>query len=109
MLHPVSFGQMFNPGAGKLVLTGLNAITTWPRLNIQRLSHGGAMTHDLIYPMFAMVMFTLLVGVITLMTRIHAVRSGKLDARYFKTFSFGEPTIEVLKTQRHFSNLFEIP
>jgi hypothetical protein len=100
---------MFIRRAGNLVFTGLNAITGWPTLNIQRLRPEAPMTHDLIYPMFAMVMLTFIVGVITLKTRVRDARSGKMDVRYFKTFSFGEPTEAVLKTQRHFINLFEIP
>src|SRR4051812_30931893 len=67
------------------------------------------MTHQLVYPMFAMVMITLGVGIITIKTRFSAARTGKVDPRYFKTFSFGEPTDAVLKTGRHFNNLFEVP
>ena len=67
------------------------------------------MTHDLIYPMFAMVVLTTMVGFVTLKTRIQAARSGQTDPRYFKTFTYGTPTDAVLKTGRHFSNLFEVP
>ena len=67
------------------------------------------MPYVLIYPMFALVVLTFVVGAITLITRINAVRSGKLDARYFKTYNVGVPTDAVTKTQRHFSNLFEVP
>jgi hypothetical protein len=68
-----------------------------------------AMTHDLVYPMFAQVMITLIVGLITVRTRIRDARSGQMDPRYFKTFSQGTPTEAVLKTGRHFTNLFEVP
>jgi hypothetical protein len=67
------------------------------------------MHHDLLLPMFAMVVLTILVGGITFVTRVRAVTSGKLDIRYFKTFNFGDPPEEIIKTQRHFANLFEIP
>lgn len=67
------------------------------------------MNHALIFPMFAMVVLTAVVLVFTFLTRVRAVRSGQVDFRYFKTFSVGEPTEAVLKTGRHFSNLFEVP
>ncbi|MGZ3722964.1 MAG: MAPEG family protein [Bdellovibrionales bacterium] len=67
------------------------------------------MTHDLIYPMFAMVVLTMLVGIVMFRTRVHAAKSGQVDPRHFKTFSFGEPTDAVLKTGRHFTNIFEVP
>lgn len=67
------------------------------------------MTHDLIFPMFAMVMLTFIVGGITSFTRIRDARSGAMDVKYFKTFSYGQPTEAVLKTGRQFVNLFEVP
>src|SRR6266404_6253911 len=80
-----------------------------PRLIKQLLRRGGLVTHDLIYPMFAMVVLTVMVGFVTFVTRIQSARTGKVDPRYFKTFSFGTPTDDVLKTGRHFTNLFEVP
>jgi len=67
------------------------------------------MNHNLLLPMFAMVVLTLVVGGITFVTRVRAVMSGRVDIRYFKTFNFGEPPEDVVKTQRHFANLFEVP
>lgn len=63
----------------------------------------------MIYPMFAMVLLTFGVSLLMLRSRVHAIRSGQMDFRYFKTFSAGEPSQEVLKTGRHFMNLFEVP
>lgn len=63
----------------------------------------------LIYPMFALVCLTAAVGWLVLVIRINAVRSGRMDGRYFKTFNYGEPTELVVKTGRHFGNLFEVP
>ena len=63
----------------------------------------------LIYPMFVMVLLTVVVMLTMLMSRIAAVRSGKLSVRYFKTYNFGEPPEQVIKSGRHFSNLFELP
>jgi hypothetical protein len=65
-------------------------------------------TH-LIYPMFAMVILTMVVMAITVTTRVRAVRNKEMDGRYFKTFSVGTPTEAVIKTGRHLSNLFEVP
>lgn len=63
----------------------------------------------LIYPMFSMVLLTLFVAVILLKVRIKAALSGTVQMRYYKTFTEGEPTEEMLKASQHFTNLFEIP
>ena len=63
----------------------------------------------MIYPMCAMVAITFIVGAFAFLIRVTSVRSGKIDPRYFKNFSFGEPTEMVLKTSRHFANIFEVP
>lgn len=68
-------------------------------------------TH-LIYPMFALVLLSTFVLVRMFLSRVHAVRSGLMDARYFKTFSQNAPNVlpdSVVKTQNHYSNLFENP
>ncbi len=62
----------------------------------------------LIYPMFAMVVLTFAVGLLSLKNRIAAVKQG-LPARYFKTFTDSVPPEAVVKTDRHFVNLFEVP
>jgi len=67
------------------------------------------MPYAMIYPMFAMVVLTMMVGALNLFTRITAVRSGRLDPGYFKTFSVGTPPEDVIKVGRHFNNLFEVP
>lgn len=63
----------------------------------------------LIYPMFAMVLLTVTVLLSMFIARISAIREGKLSARYFKTYNFGEPTEAMVKSSRHFANLFELP
>lgn len=65
--------------------------------------------HSLVCPMSAMVFLTFVVLLVTFVVRVVAVLQGKMDARYFKTFSHGTPTDLVLRTTRHFSNLFELP
>ena len=62
-----------------------------------------------IYPMFIMVLLTAFVMIFTLITRIRAVRKGEMNRNYFKTFNEGNPSEAVIKTGRHFSNLFELP
>lgn len=63
----------------------------------------------LIYPMFAMVLLTIVVAVIGFLARLNAIRSGEVDFRYFKTFDYGKPNEMIVKTTRHFANLFEVP
>lgn len=62
----------------------------------------------MIYPMFAMVLLTFAIMILTGITRINAVRTGKVRIGYFKTLS-GEAPEHLLKLSRHFSNLFEVP
>jgi len=63
----------------------------------------------LIYPMAAMFFLSLAVLVISFLTRIKAVRARRVRASYFLTFSTPQTDEAVLKTGRHFSNLFEAP
>ena len=67
--------------------------------------------HDypLIYPMFALVLLTMVVLVTLFRRRIRAVRAGKVPMRYFGIYQGeGEPE-DSAKAARHFSNLFEAP
>jgi hypothetical protein len=66
------------------------------------------MLHPLIYPMFAMVLLTFVVALWMMYTRVTAISSGQMKFSYFKSYS-GEATEMVLKTSRHFTNLFEVP
>ncbi len=63
---------------------------------------------QLVYPMFAMVVLTYVVAGVMLRNRIQAVREG-FDVRYFKTYNHGQPPEQVLRVDRHFTNLFELP
>jgi len=67
------------------------------------------MPYLLVYPMFAMVVLTVIVGLVMLKIRIQAVRTGGLDPRYFKTYNVGTPPESVVQSGRHFTNLFEVP
>ena len=64
---------------------------------------------DLIYPMFAMVLLTAVVLVSLFMSRVQAVREGKVSAHYFKTRQDGIEPESSLKRSRQFSNIFESP
>ena len=63
----------------------------------------------LVYPMFAMVALTFTVLLMLFRTRLGAVRSGAVDARYFKTYQGGSEPEASAKLARHFVNLFEAP
>lgn len=66
----------------------------------------------MLYPLFAMVLLTLAVGIIALRTRIASVKSGQLDARYFRNMQVATgATIpeRVVITTRCFNNQFEVP
>lgn len=66
----------------------------------------------MLYPMFAMVLLTLGVGVITLKTRFKSVKNKEISPRYYLTMKAedGEVVPEfVHKTTRLLNNMFEMP
>jgi hypothetical protein len=66
----------------------------------------------MLYPLFAMVLLTLVVGIIALRSRVASVKSGKLDVRYFSNMQTREGTTvpeRVVITTRCFNNQFEVP
>lgn len=65
---------------------------------------------ELIYPMAAMVLLTIIVLYRMVRGRFAAVRNGDVDARFYKTYQ-GENTEPRKAAQhtRHFANLFENP
>jgi hypothetical protein len=64
---------------------------------------------SLIYPMFAMVVLSIVVVLILLLARIRAVREGKVPGHQYKTMSGAVEPDYALKPARHFANLFETP
>ncbi|MBT8081950.1 MAG: MAPEG family protein [Gammaproteobacteria bacterium] len=64
----------------------------------------------LVYPMAAMVLLTAVVLIRMVLGRVGAVKSGAVDARYYKTYQ-GENTEprKAAQNARHFVNLFENP
>jgi hypothetical protein len=63
----------------------------------------------MIYPMFALCMLTMLVGLLAVKARIACVKKGELDAQYFELMQGVDVPQEVIKTTRCLNNLFEIP
>ena len=66
----------------------------------------------MLYPLFAMVLLTLLVGIIALRVRIASVKSGQLKPDYFRDMLIKEGMHvpdRVVITTRAYNNLFEIP
>ncbi len=65
---------------------------------------------ELIYPMAALVLLTIVVLFRMVRGRFAAVRSGDVDVRYYKTYQ-GDNTEprQAAQNARHFTNLFENP
>lgn len=64
----------------------------------------------LVYPLCAMFLLTTIVLVVMFAKRVKAIKAGKTDATFYKTFSRGNgEDEETAKATRHFTNLFEAP
>lgn len=63
----------------------------------------------MIYPMFAMVILTLAIGVMAFVIRVKSVRQGTVDPRSYKLMDADSYPDAVTKTTRSLSNQFEIP
>lgn len=68
-----------------------------------------ALSLHLIYPLFAMFLLSAVVLVVMFKARVRAVKSGQVKLGYFKTYESAQLPEAVIKTARHFSNLFEAP
>lgn len=68
-----------------------------------------AMSLRLIYPLFAMFLLAAAVLMVMFKARVGAVKSGQIKFGYFKTYESDHLPEAVIKTARHFSNLFEAP
>ena len=62
----------------------------------------------MLLPLFAQVILTFYVGMVMRLRREKAVKEGA-DWRYFKTFEGEIPPRNVLQSDQHFTNLFEVP
>jgi hypothetical protein len=69
------------------------------------------MTPDvrLVYPMFAMVILTVVVLVRLFRSRVRMVREGHVPVSYFGIFQGSREPDYAIKPARHFANLFEAP
>jgi hypothetical protein len=63
----------------------------------------------LVYPMFAMVLITVIVLAKLFRSRVRAVRDGEIPALYFKTYQGEIEPDSTAKLSRHFKNIFEAP
>lgn len=63
----------------------------------------------MIYPMFAMVVLTLAIGVMAFVIRVNSVRQGTVDPRSYKLMDADSYPDAVTKTTRSLANQFEIP
>ena len=64
---------------------------------------------SVIYPAISLAFWTLFLGLTVLFTRISSVNSGTVTMDFYKIFRGGEPPEAVIKTTRHWSNLYEAP
>ena len=64
---------------------------------------------NLVYPMAAMFLLTVVVLVRLFRSRVAAVRAGQMDATYFRLYQGGDEPEATRKVSRHFTNLFEAP
>ncbi|MEJ0085479.1 MAG: MAPEG family protein [Pseudomonadota bacterium] len=64
---------------------------------------------NLIYPMLAMVLLTFGVAVALFRARLRSIREGHTPKTYFRTFQGAAEPEYLIKSTRHFVNLFEVP
>ncbi|MGD8925404.1 MAG: MAPEG family protein [Thioalkalispiraceae bacterium] len=63
----------------------------------------------IVYPMFAMVILTVIVGLRMLQLRYRAVFQDNLNPVYFKLNRGGKPPEYMTQAEQHYINLFESP
>ncbi len=69
----------------------------------------GKLNMDIIYPMFALIVLTFVVGFSMGASRLISVKRGQVDPLYYKLLSGYTPPEYVIKLSRNFSNLLEVP
>ena len=67
------------------------------------------MNLELIYPMAAMVLLTFIVLIAMFRSRVAAIKSGKVNAGFYKTYQEGSEPRQIAQFSRHFVNMFESP
>lgn len=63
----------------------------------------------MLYPMFALVIFTYSMLLLNLFWRVQAVRQKQVSIKYFRTFDEGNAPAHIRAGTRHYANLFELP
>lgn len=63
----------------------------------------------MLYPMFALVIFTYSMLLLNLFWRVQAVRQKQVPIKYFRTFDEGDAPAHIKAGTRHYANLFELP
>lgn len=69
----------------------------------------GNLNMSIIYPMFALIVLTFVVGFSMGASRLISVKKGQVDPLYYKLLSGFTPPEYVIKLGRNFSNLLEVP
>lgn len=64
---------------------------------------------EMIYPMFTLMVFTLIIAIALGGTRMVAVKKRLIHPRYFQVFEGGTPPQHTVRLARNYSNLLEIP
>ncbi len=63
----------------------------------------------MLYPMFAMVLLTVVIGGIAVRSRFASVKNGDMQPEYYKLMQGGDVSTKVAATTRSFNNQFEVP
>ncbi|TGD76012.1 hypothetical protein E4634_00205 [Mangrovimicrobium sediminis] len=63
----------------------------------------------MLYPMFAMIVLTFGIGMFAVKVRFASVKTGEVNAKYYKLMDGASVPELVTKTTRCFNNQFEIP
>jgi hypothetical protein len=64
---------------------------------------------NLIYPIFAMFVLTVIVLCRMFLLRVKDLRTGEVKLSYFRTYTQAGGSEKMLQASRHFTNLFEVP
>jgi hypothetical protein len=64
---------------------------------------------SIMYPVVTMAFLTFFLGLFVLFARIRSVSAAAVPMSFYEVFMGGEPPVYVLKTTRHWANLFEAP
>lgn len=64
---------------------------------------------SVMYPVAVMAFMTFFVGLLVLFARVRSVNAAAVPMSFYEVFAGAEPPVYVLKTTRHWANLFEAP